>query len=130
LARAEEQCLTRAHGRAHRLLANARPVVAHVALHHDLPVFIQSRHAEGTCDDAVAAGDAARLSRRLYDTVRCPLDCIGRAHLGARRLLAVHADDGNGLHGTLTFDVFKVNHRLATVSITLRARLHAGLTPN
>jgi hypothetical protein len=94
LARPEEQCLTRAYGRAHRLLANARSVVAHVALHHDLPVFIQFRHAERTCDDAVAAGDAPRLARRLYDAVRCPLDRIGRTHLGACRLLAVHADDG------------------------------------
>src|SRR5262245_29556038 len=98
LARAEVERLARADGRAHRLLADARAVVAHVALHHDLPVFVHLGHAERTGDHAVAAGDAAGFARRLHDAVAGSLDRVGRTHFRARRLLAVHADDGDGLY--------------------------------
>ena len=63
LARPEEERLAGADRRAHRFLADAGAVVAHVALHHDLPVLEDLRHAERAGHDAVAAGDAPRLPR-------------------------------------------------------------------
>src|SRR5678816_2544280 len=130
LARAEEERLARAHGGAHRLLADARPVVTHVALHHDLAVFVHLGHAERARHDAVAARDAARLACRLHHAVGGALDGVRRTDLGARRLLAVHADDGDRLHAFRAVDVFEVDHRLAAMRVALRARLHAGLAPD
>src|SRR6185437_5556 len=113
LPRPEEERLARADGRAHRLLADAGAVVAHVALHHDLAIFVDLRHAERTGDHAVAARDAARLARRLNDAVAGPLDRIGGADFGTRRLLAVHADDRNRLHALGAIDELEMNHRVA-----------------
>src|SRR5262245_32059289 len=90
LARAEEERLAGAHRRAHRLLADARPVVAHVALHHDLAIFVELRHPERTRHHAITARDAARLARRLHDPIGRALDRVGRAHFRARGLLAMH----------------------------------------
>ena len=55
------------------------------------------------------------------------LDRVGGAHLGARRLLAVHADDRHGLHAAVAINVFEMDHRLAAMGVALAARLHAGL---
>src|SRR6185369_12144586 len=92
LARAEKERLAGTDRRAHRLLADTGPVVAHVALHHDLAIFVDLWNTERTGDHAVAAGDAARLARRLDDAVAGALDRVGRAHFGTGWLLAVHAD--------------------------------------
>src|SRR5262249_23428440 len=110
------------------LFADARPVVAHVALHHDFPVFVQLGHAEGTGDDAVAAGDAAWLARRLHDAVAGALDRVGRTDLRAGRLFAVHAYDRNGLNAFPAVDVLQVDHRIAAMRVALRAGLHTCLT--
>src|SRR4029078_6221306 len=139
LARAEEQRLTGTHGRAHRFLADARPVVAHVALHHDLAVLVELGHAEGTRHDAIPARDTARLARGLHHTIRRPLDRVCRTDLRAPPLLAVHspdgtvllavnAHDGNGLHALGPIDVLEMNHRFTSVRVALRARLQACLT--
>jgi len=54
-------------------------LVGALALHHDLPVFVQLGHSEGTGDDAITARDAPGLARRLHDAVRQPgIDCGGR----------------------------------------------------
>src|SRR6185295_5685038 len=107
LAGAEEERLAGTDRRAHRLLPDARPVVAHVALHHDLAVFVELRHAERARHDAVATGDAPRLAGRLHNAIGRTLDGVRRTHLGTGRLLAVHADDGNGLHALGAIDVFQ-----------------------
>src|SRR6185436_56605 len=64
----------------------------------------------------------------LHDAVAGSLDGVGRAHLSARRLLAVHTYDGHRLHALRPIDVLEVNHRLAPVRVALGARLHARLT--
>jgi hypothetical protein len=125
--RPEEERLARADRRAHRPLADARPVVAHVALHHDFPVLVELGDAERTGDDAVAAGDAPRPARRLDDAVAGALDGVGRADLGAGRLLAVHADDRDGLDALGAADELEVDHRLAAMRVALRAGVEAGL---
>ena len=67
------------------------------------------------------------LRADLHDAVAGALDRVGRADLGAGRLLAVHADDRHGLHALRAVDVFEVNHRLAAMRVALGARLHARL---
>src|SRR5262249_48030880 len=103
-AGAEIQRLTRTDRGAHRLPAHTRPVVAHVALHHDLAIFVDLRNAERAGQDAIPAGDAARLARRLDDTVTGPLDRVGRTHFRTGRLFTMHADDGHGLRAAGAVD--------------------------
>src|SRR5581483_2855953 len=55
---------------------------------------------------------------------------IRRADLGARRLLAVHADDGHRLDAVAPADELKMDHRLAAVRVAFGARLHARLAPD
>src|SRR4029453_16074633 len=124
---AEEERLTRADRRAHRPLAGAGAVVAHVALHHDLPILVHLGNPERTCENAVAAGDAPRLQRRLHDAVTRPLDGVGGAHLGARGLLAVHADDRHRLDAGRAVDELEVNHGLAAMRVAFGAGLYARL---
>src|SRR4029450_5982634 len=100
---------------------NAGPVVAHVALHHDLAVLADLRHAERTGDHAVAAGEAARLSGRLAHPVAGALDRVGRADLGAGRLLAVHAHHRHGLDALGAVDELQVDHRLTAMGVALGA---------
>ena len=57
------------------------------------------RHAERAGEHAVRAADAARLECRLHDAVLGLLDRVGRAHLRAGRVLAVHAHHRRGLRG-------------------------------
>jgi hypothetical protein len=113
--------------RALRFLADARSVVAHVALHHDLAIFVELRDAERTGDHTVAARNASWLPRRLHDAVTGSLDGIGRTYSGARRLFAVHAHDRYRLHAFRPADVLEVNHRFTSVRVAFGARLHAGL---
>src|ERR1043165_4165380 len=61
-ARSEKQRLAWADGGAHGLLANTGAVVAHVAFHHELLVFVNFGNTERTGQHAVAAGNAARLA--------------------------------------------------------------------
>ena len=89
--------------------------------------IVELGHAERARDDAVAAGDAARLARALDDAVAGALDRVGRADLGAGRLLAVHADDRAPSARVRAIDVLEMDHRLAAVRVALGARLHARL---
>src|SRR5438094_734101 len=130
LTRAEEERLARTDGCAHRLLANARAVVAHVALHHDLAILVDFRHAERTGDHTVPARDASRFARGLDDAVAGAFDRVGGTHFGTRRLLAVHADDGHGLHAVRAIDEFEVDHRFTAMRVALGTRLDARLTCN
>src|SRR5262249_42483156 len=118
---------TRTNRRAHRLLAGGRAVIAHVALHHQLLVFVNFRHAEWAGQHAVAARDAPRLARALNNAVAGPLDRIRRTDFRARRLLAMHANDRDGLHALRSFDIFEMNHRHTAMRVALRACLHARL---
>src|SRR5262249_51758017 len=86
------------------------------------------RHAEGTRQNAVAACDAARLACRLNDTVTGALDRVCGAHLGARRLLAVHAHHRHCLHALGPIDVLEVDHRVTAVSLAFGACVNARLT--
>ena len=83
------------------------------------------RHAERAGEHAVRAADAARLERRLHDAVLVLLDRVGRAHLGAGRVLAVHAHHRRRLGGGGPVDLLEVDHRRAAVRAALLARLHA-----
>src|SRR5690606_36465148 len=87
---------------------------------------VELGHAERARDDAVAARDAARLARALHDAIAGALDRVGRAHLRAGRLLAVHADHRDGLHRRVTIDELEVDHRVALVRVALGARLRAA----
>src|SRR6185503_17242328 len=75
----------------------------------------------------VAAGDTAWLACRLHYAVAGSLDRVRRAHLGAGRLLAVHADDRNGLDTVRPVDELEMDHRIAPMGVALGARLHARL---
>src|SRR6185369_12960240 len=108
-------------------LADARTVVTHVALHHDLAIFVELGDTKRTRDHAVAACDASRLARRLHDAVAGPFNRVRRAHLGTRRLFTVHADDRDSLHALSPADILEMNHRLAAMGVAFRARLHTGL---
>ena len=85
LPRSKRERAGRTDGRAHRPLAGAGAVVAHVALHHLVDVAVVLRHAERAGEHAVRAADAARLQRALDDAVRRLLDRVGRADLRADR---------------------------------------------
>src|SRR6185312_5487622 len=130
LRRAEPQRLARAHRRAHRLEPDAGAVVAHVALHHLVELGDVLGHAERAGQHAVRAPDAARLERRLDDAVLVLLDRVGWAHLGAGRVLAVHALHRRGLGGGGPVDLVQVDQRRAAVGAALFAGLHARLAPD
>src|SRR5204862_169063 len=83
----EEQRLAGADGGAHGLLADAGPVVTHVALHHELPIFVDLGHSERTREHAIPAGDAAWLARALDHAVAGALDRISGTDLSARRMV-------------------------------------------
>ena len=55
------------------------------------------------------------------------LDRVGRAHLGAGRVLAVHAHHRRGLRRRGPVDALEVDQRLPAVRAALLARLHARL---
>src|SRR5690606_24318184 len=58
-----------------------------------------------------------------YSILRA-LDRVSGTDLRARRLIAVHADDGHRLCRLRPIDVVELDHRLAAVRVTLRTRLH------
>src|SRR5690606_35069990 len=80
--------------------------------------------------DAVRAADAPRLERRLHHTVLVLLDGVGRAHLGAGGVLAVHADHRCRLGGLVPVDLVEVDERRPPVGAALAARLDARLAPD
>ena len=124
------QRTTGANGGAHRLTAHRSAVVAHVALHHEFEVGVHFRHAEGTRQYAVIAGDAARFTGCLHHAVRRSLDGVGWADLGARGSIAMHADHRHGLRRNGAIDEFEMNHRMPLVGIALAARFVARLAAN
>src|SRR5690606_30335839 len=99
---------------------------AEIALHHEIELAHHLRHAERAGQHAVGAPDAAGLQRRLHDAELVLLDRVGRAHLGAGRVGAVHADHGHGLGALDPVDVVEVDHRVPTVGAALLAGLDAG----
>src|SRR5207253_2510156 len=76
---------------------------------------------------AVVAGDAARLPGSLHDAVAGALDRVGGTDLGARRRIAVHADDRHGLYGNRAVDILEMDHRRAAMRVALAAGRHARL---
>ena len=129
-ARAVEDRAGRADGRAHRPEPDGGPVVAEVALHHEIPVRIELRHAERTGEHAVAAADAALGHRRENDALGVDLDRVRRAHAGARRVVAVHADGRGRLHGLGAIEKIEMDHRDAAVAGAFAARLLASAAPD
>src|SRR5207249_1946587 len=97
-----------------------------VALHHEVARGVELRHAEGAGEHAVAAPDAPLGHRREDDAVGVDLDGVGRADARARRVLAVHAHRGRGLHRRRALEEVEVDHGVATVAGALAARLLAG----
>src|SRR5262249_11754249 len=123
---AVEDRARRADGGAHRALPGRRPVVAEVALRHELAVRVDLRHAERAREGAVPAADAALRHRGEDDPLRVDLDRVRRADARARRVGAVHADGRRGLDGLGAGQEVQVDHRVAAVPGTLAARLLAG----
>src|SRR5262249_38433558 len=127
LARAVVQRLARADGGTHRLQAHRGAVVAQVTFHHQVHRRLHLGHAEGAAEDALVAGDAARLACRLHDAVLRTLDGVGGADLGTGRDIAVHADDRHRLRRQGAVDVVELDHGLPLVRVALAAGLHARL---
>src|SRR5205823_4331960 len=125
-AGAEEQRARRADGGAHGLQVHGGPVVAEVALHHEVVLGVELGHAEGAGEHAVAAPDATLRHRREDDAVGVDLDGVGRADASARRVLAVHAHGGRGLYRGRALEEVEVDHGVAAVAGALAARLLAG----
>src|SRR5690606_11245450 len=128
LRRAVPEGVAGAHRGAHRLRARRGAVEAEVALHHEVDLAHDLGHAERAGEHAVRAGDAPGLQRRLDDAVLVLLDGVRRAHLGAGRVGAVHADGRRRLARPerAGVDLVEVDHRPAPVGAALLARLHAG----
>src|SRR6185295_154512 len=116
--------------RAPRLQPDRRPVVAHVALHHQVHLGLHLRDAEGAGQNAVVARDAARLPGRVHDAVLGPLDGVGRTDLRAGRRVAVQTHHRHRLRRVRAIHVVELNHRLPLVSVAFRAGLDAGLAAN
>src|SRR5579872_798381 len=102
--------LTGADGRAHWPFAYRCPVVTHIALHHLLLGFHHLRDSEGAGENAVAAGDAARLQGRMDDAVFILFDRIGGTDLGTGWLVTVPTDISGGCDALASFDEIEVNH--------------------
>ena len=92
LARAVPERPAGADGGAHRLLARAGAVVAHVALHHELHRLGLLRHAKRAGIDAVRAGDAARGVGAVDDAELVFLIASAGQTLAHAGIFAVHAD--------------------------------------
>ena len=125
LDRAVPERFTRAHRRAHRGESFGGAVGAHVALHHLVEIGDVLGNPERAGEHAVGAADAARLERGLHDAVLGLLDRVGRAHLRAGRVLAVHAHHRCRLCARGTVDAFEVDQRLTAVRAAFGARLNA-----
>src|SRR5690606_27229198 len=94
------------------------------ALHHQVHAAVHLRDSERAGEHAVVACDAARLARALDYSILRALARVSGTDLRARRLIAVHADDGHRLCRLRPIDVVELDHRLAAVRVTLRTRLH------
>ena len=70
---------------------------AEAALVHRARLLVEHAHLIGAGGHAVLAADAAPMVN-LHDAVRADVSRTGRAHRGARRVLAVHALQRNRLH--------------------------------
>src|SRR5262249_24946258 len=125
--RSVKQGLAGTNRRAHRLLSDAGAVEAHVALHHLVDLSDVVRHSKRAGQNAVRTTDASRLERAVNDAVFRLLDRIGRAHAGARRIFAMHADDRRRLRAEGPVHKLEMDHRPAAMRVALHARLHAGL---
>src|SRR5690606_34781111 len=86
LAGPEPQRLARTDARAHRLGPDARAVVTHVALHHQVVLGDVLRDAERARDHAVRAADAPGLLGGLDHAVLGLLDGVSGTDLGAGRV--------------------------------------------
>ena len=121
------QGLAGTHRRAHRTLARRGPVVAHVALHHQLVFRNNLGNAEGTCQHAVLASDAARLQGGHHHAVFADLDRVGRTDLRAGRVFAMPADVGGRGDGLGAIDEVEIDHGVAAMGVALFTGLHASL---
>src|SRR5581483_5638615 len=100
----------RANRGAHRPFADRGAIVTHVAFHHEFKIDLHLRHAEGTGQHAIVAGDTARLTGRLHHTVARPLDGIGRTDLRAGRRVTMHAHDRHRLWSVAAIHILEVDH--------------------
>src|SRR5262249_17735765 len=98
---------------AHRHQTYRGTVVAEVALHHQIHRRLHLGNAEGAGEHTVVARDAARLARRLDDTVLGALDGVRGTDFGTGGNVAMHADDRHGLRRQAAVDVVELDHRLA-----------------
>ena len=116
--------------RAHRLLALRRTVVTHIALHHQLHRRLHFGNSKRTGQNAIIAGNAARLASRLHDAILSSFDGIGGTDLRTRWRVAVHTNHRQRLRRFATIDILQVDHRVTLVRIALRTCLHARLAAN
>src|SRR5262249_22606034 len=96
-----------------------------IALHHEIEVAPERRHAERTRERAVPAADAALGHRGEHDALRVDLDGVGGADARARRVSAVPADRRRRLPGVGARQGVEVDDRVPAVAGTLAARLLA-----
>ena len=128
VAGAEKERPTGTHARAHWVFPHRCTVVAHVAFYHQLEFGHHLGHAERAGQHTVVARDTARLLRRVHDALFILLDCVSGADFGARRIIAVHTDNGSGLRGVPTIDILQVDHGMPFVRFAFAACLDARLT--
>src|SRR5262245_46320327 len=74
-----------------------------------------------------ASTQLLQAMQRGLRAVSRPLDGVGRADLGARRRVAVHADHRDGLHRDRPIDVLQVDHGVPAMRVALAARGDARL---
>ena len=128
--RSVPQGLRRTHRGAHRFQAFRGAVVTHIAFHH----LVERRDVLGDAKwagvDAIGAANAARLQRGLDHTILVLLDGVGRTDLGAGRVLAMHADHGDGLSACHPVDGVELDERDPAMSVALGAGLDTRSTPD
>ena len=128
LACAIEQCLAGAHGGAHGFFAGAGTVIAHVAFHHEIILFLFFGYAERTGHHAIGAADTARGIGAVDHSEVILGDGIGRAYLCTYRVITMHAHLYSGLNGGGTLHIIDMDHAFMAVGLALRAGHLAGAT--
>src|SRR5579884_1352641 len=127
LARGVEQGATGTDGGTHRLEAGGGPIVAHVALHHQIELTHHLGNAERAGEHTIRAGDAARFASGHDSTIARAFDGVRGANIGAGRRFTVHAHHGSGLRGHLAVDEIQMDHRVSLVRLAFGTGMDTGL---